>query len=473
MLLRHRLNNHLLWTPPVFKKDIPTVTAYSIHRADHSPYPSVGDDNGIHAADFAEYAFLYEKAWTSDSSVRQVLAHIPTYMIFDDHEITDDWNFSDNWQQIVHNDRDPYRYWPKTMTDGLAAYWIYQGWGNLPPSKWSGEHSDVRARFLTDARDQETDALVKLRPLLLEHSVKPAGEMQWHGGLAWHYELPLSPRFLVMDLRSRRLVKRRSDEFEGRVPLHIMDAEGQSIDPDQLRWMQDRLAQSPLAVAFVVTSTPFLVPPFVSFAQRWPEVLTVIEGAWETEVTRRRRDFEHMVSDKSWDEMRKVMVELHRKQRELKTIVCLSGDVHFSYNMSAHLSTQTHPFPEFVQLVCSAFKNARSPYEKKKLRQFTETLFSDNTYELKGLKVHQGGFADAAYRKRKILPENSVAIVDVHLATMGGQTSSSKQVILREQYLIDQTVPAPPSSRPADPNLPTFLYQTTDSGSIMTQPESE
>ena len=42
--------------------------------------------------DFAEYAYLYERAWTAVREVRPLLAHIPTFLMLDDHEATDDWN---------------------------------------------------------------------------------------------------------------------------------------------------------------------------------------------------------------------------------------------------------------------------------------------------------------------------------------------------------------------------------------------
>ncbi len=38
---------------------------------------------------------------TSLYHVRRLLANIPTYMIFDDHDITDDWNISMNWKKDV------------------------------------------------------------------------------------------------------------------------------------------------------------------------------------------------------------------------------------------------------------------------------------------------------------------------------------------------------------------------------------
>lgn len=37
------------------------------------------------------------------SSVRRLLAHIPTAMIFDDHDVTDDWNLNRAWEALAYS----------------------------------------------------------------------------------------------------------------------------------------------------------------------------------------------------------------------------------------------------------------------------------------------------------------------------------------------------------------------------------
>jgi hypothetical protein len=58
----------------------------------------------------------------------QVLANTPTYMIFDDHEVADDWNLNGRWATKVYN-----REWGRyVVRNGLLAYTLMQGWGNDP-----------------------------------------------------------------------------------------------------------------------------------------------------------------------------------------------------------------------------------------------------------------------------------------------------------------------------------------------------
>jgi len=60
--------------------------------------------------------------------VRCALANIPTYMIFDDHEVTDDWNITRNWCKSVYGNQLGLR----IVQNALTAYALCQHWGNAP-----------------------------------------------------------------------------------------------------------------------------------------------------------------------------------------------------------------------------------------------------------------------------------------------------------------------------------------------------
>lgn len=61
-------------------------------------------------------------------AVRRALANVPSYMMFDDHEVTDDWYIFLDWSERVlalplgHH----------VLQNGIAAYAVFQGWGNTP-----------------------------------------------------------------------------------------------------------------------------------------------------------------------------------------------------------------------------------------------------------------------------------------------------------------------------------------------------
>ena len=53
-------------------------------------------DPGEEVADFEEYTHLYRETW-GDEPIRWLLSTVPSAMIFDDHDIHDDWNTSISW----------------------------------------------------------------------------------------------------------------------------------------------------------------------------------------------------------------------------------------------------------------------------------------------------------------------------------------------------------------------------------------
>lgn len=64
---------------------------------------------------------------------RRALANVPTYMQFDDHEISDDWYITGAWKERVR--ANPLG--RAIVRNGLAAYILFQAWGN-DPAAWAG-----------------------------------------------------------------------------------------------------------------------------------------------------------------------------------------------------------------------------------------------------------------------------------------------------------------------------------------------
>ena len=55
-----------------------------------------GEPPGEVVASFEEYARIYRDSWKYPA-IRWLLSTVPSAMIFDDHEVTDDWNISESW----------------------------------------------------------------------------------------------------------------------------------------------------------------------------------------------------------------------------------------------------------------------------------------------------------------------------------------------------------------------------------------
>ena len=60
------------------------------------------------------------------AKVRRALANISTFMMFDDHEITDDWNLNPSWRTRVFTSP----LGKSIVRNGMLAYALFQDWGN-------------------------------------------------------------------------------------------------------------------------------------------------------------------------------------------------------------------------------------------------------------------------------------------------------------------------------------------------------
>ena len=88
-------------------------------------------EGDIDSPEFSKYK--KEKRRLSDlkktlPEVRRALANVPVYMIFDDHEVTDDWNMTYNWCEGVFSNKLGRR----IIQNGMLAYVLFQAWGNTP-----------------------------------------------------------------------------------------------------------------------------------------------------------------------------------------------------------------------------------------------------------------------------------------------------------------------------------------------------
>jgi hypothetical protein len=70
--------------------------------------------------------------------VRRAIANVPTYMLPDDHEVTDDWNLHRGWAERVFGKPLARR----IIRNALASYVICQDWGNKPTTHAASTGAD-------------------------------------------------------------------------------------------------------------------------------------------------------------------------------------------------------------------------------------------------------------------------------------------------------------------------------------------
>jgi PhoD-like phosphatase len=93
-------------------------------------------------ADFEEYTRLYREAW-SDPATRWLLSTVSSAMIFDDHDVHDDWNTSWAWVREIRT----VPWWHERILGASMSYGIYQHLGTLSPAELAENAllTDVRA----------------------------------------------------------------------------------------------------------------------------------------------------------------------------------------------------------------------------------------------------------------------------------------------------------------------------------------
>jgi phosphodiesterase/alkaline phosphatase D-like protein len=93
-------------------------------------------------ANFVEYARLYRDAW-GDPAIRWLLSTVSSAMIFDDHEVGDDWNVSAAWVEEVRHQP----HWNAQIAGGHVSYLVYQHPGNLSPQELQDNdlYAEIRA----------------------------------------------------------------------------------------------------------------------------------------------------------------------------------------------------------------------------------------------------------------------------------------------------------------------------------------
>lgn len=114
---------------------------------------------------------------------QRVLAHLPTAMIFDDHDVTDDWNLTAEWEQTAYE----HPLSKRIIGNAIFGYFLCQGWGNSPSTFDQSFFHDAQVAIEdnhNDTKDVFIDRLLKFDQ--------------------WHYEWDTAPKLVVLDTRTHR-----------------------------------------------------------------------------------------------------------------------------------------------------------------------------------------------------------------------------------------------------------------------------
>ena len=284
---------------------------------------------GIEVADFTEYCFLYREAW-SEPAVRWLLSVVPSAMIFDDHDVHDDWNTSAAWRR----DFGAKPWWRDRIDGAYMSYWLYQHLGNLSPEDLA------RSELWRDVR-KSPDAAAVLRDLARRADESP-------GGVQWSYRRTFGKvRLVVIDARSDR----------------VLGQPRQMVSDTEWQWVTESVAGDWDHV-ILATSLPVLLSRGIHDVEAWNEA--VCAGAWGQrfapigERIRRAGDLEHWAAfGHSFTLFERLLTGLARGAdgEPPATVTILGGDVHHSYLAEVARPDGVTSPTAIYQLVCSPIHN--------------------------------------------------------------------------------------------------------------------
>jgi hypothetical protein len=247
------------------------------------------------------------------ANVQRLLAHLPTAMIFDDHDVTDDWNLTAAWEQAAYE----HPLSRRVIGNALLAYFVFQGYGNAPEKFPEHLVNDVRSVFKAPGSKVHDQVLTDL--FAFRH---------------WHYEWDTDPILIVLDTRTHRW---RSESSLNN-PSGLMDWEA-------LTDLQHRLLDHKAVV--MVSPAPVFGVKLIENIQR---VFTWFGRPLLV-------DAENWMAHKG---AAHALMNLFRHPRTPHNFVILSGDVHYSFVYDIELRGQNNS-PNIWQITSSGIRNEFPP----------------------------------------------------------------------------------------------------------------
>tara|TARA_R110001583_G_scaffold169301_1_gene322183 strand:+ start:28095 stop:30065 length:1971 start_codon:yes stop_codon:yes gene_type:complete len=242
-------------------------------------------------------------------AVRRLFAHLPVAMIFDDHDLSDDWNLNREWEETVYS----HPFSQRIIGNGLLAYLINQGWGNEPEA-FDEPLLTAVADTLQQTKDVDHEALIEQ---LLRFN-------------RWGYQWSTEPPLIVLDTRTSRW----RSESAAHKPSGLLDWEALTDLQHQLRGH---------SAVLLVSAAPIFGVKLIEVIQR---IFTWIGKPL-------------LVDAENWmahPGTANGILNVFRHPKTPQHFVVLSGDVHYSFVYDVELRGRTGG-PDIWQICSSGLRN--------------------------------------------------------------------------------------------------------------------
>jgi hypothetical protein len=303
------------------------------------PHPAVEERlDGEPVESYDDYVALYRASW-SEPVIRWLLSTVPSAMIFDDHDVHDDWNTSLEWVREMREQA----WWRRRIVAAFESYFVYQHLGNLSPA-------ERRELDLYEQLRSGDDPTAALREFARQADEEVAGKR-------WSFCRDIGPARVVM-----------IDSRAGRV---LEPGERAMVDKAEWEWIKEH-ATGDVEHLLIGTSLPLIMGPAMHWLEAWDEA--VADGAWGpavkklAEKLREALDLEHWPA---WQQSFRAMCDLlqavgsGQRGAPPATICVLSGDVHHAYLAEVGFPAGSGVRSAVWQAVCSPFRNPLDAHERR------------------------------------------------------------------------------------------------------------
>ena len=320
--------------------------------------------------------------------MRWLLSTVGVAMLFDDHDVHDDWNISIDW--VREMEAKPW--WDERITAALVSYWAYQHLGNLSP------------KVLRDAgppRRSDADATTRGRCYATGRGEADSGP----DGRRWSYSRKLGGIGVVfLDSREGRVLDQQ--------PRKMFDEDEWDLIKDRVRGDCDHLV--------IADTLPIFMPPALHDARgvergglrrRWGG-----GAARVGERIRRALDLEHWGAfQHSFRQLTELIADVGagRCGAAPASVITLGGDIHHAYLAEVAFRREEGVRSAVWQAVCSPYRNPLDSREKR-----IASLGSTDGARLIGRTLAKAaGVPDADVRWRLVEPptfDNQIATLRFH-----------------------------------------------------------
>ena len=292
--------------------------------------------------------------------IRRLLANIPTYMMFDDHDVTDDWNITHSWYDNVRESELGRR----IVSNALAACWAFQSWGNDPDNFHKDMVWSIQQR-LTDPHD---DPDIAERYDL--HTWKHRG---------WGFSVPSVPPVIAIDSRTQR----QYDNYN--LPAQLVDRYG--LDWLRVEWAKvvtdNKIPPGTWPVLIAATPVLGFAPIeavqkqllrvvkriLQAFAKRWLFFLPWFQSPID-------RALVNVMDIESWTANKngyKALFDALQARMKLPGCLFLSGDVHYAFSADGEFVCEGERFV-CQQLTSSALNNMPGEHNQELLEKLGKKI---------------------------------------------------------------------------------------------------